>query len=311
MTIRRVLAVLCLAAAAFLFLPRLSHAQVRGLYTPGINATNSGVLPEAGLTYANFFQVYSFDKLKGPRGAALPADGKAVLFLDQQVFMWVGKHKILGGTYAATVDLAWSNSSLTAARFGTVAGGGGFSDSYYSPITIGWQKKRIDAQAGYGFVAPTGHFTAGATNNTGSGYWGNLLTGSQTYYVTANKGTALSAWEGYEFHTTQHQTAIHPGQTFDIDYSLTQAVPLDKDMHNIVQVGLVGYGQYQTTDRSGPGIDPTIAANTHYKVNALGGAANVLLLARKVALGMKYFNEFSNSSTVQGHMFELSGAVTF
>ena len=310
MNVRRTRAFM-IAAVALLLCAAPLQAQVRGLYTPGMNATNSGVMPEAGVTYASYFQLYSFDTLKGPKGTTLPANGKVVFFIDQNVFVWVSKHTILGGNCTAMADLAWANSSLSAARFGTFAGGGGSADSYYSPATLSWQKKRIDAYAGYAFVAPTGRFTAGATDNTGAGYWGHLLQGAQTYYVTANKGTAVSAFEAYEFHTTQHQTQIHPGQTFDIDYSLTQAIPLDKDMHNIVQVGLVGYGQYQTTDRSGPGVDPAIASNTHYKVNALGPAANVLLLARKVSLGVKYFKEFSNSSTVQGHLFEISGAITF
>jgi hypothetical protein len=311
--VRRVVRVVVVPFAVVVLVTCASPAgaQVRGLYTPGMNATNSGVLPDAGLTFVTYFQLYSFDTLKGPNGTALPGTGTASVFLDQNIFMWTTKHKLLGATYAALADFAWADSSLALARFGTRAGGGGFSDSYYSPLTLGWTTKRVDAQAGYAFVAPTGRFEAGATDNTGAGYWGHFLQGAQTAYLTANKGTALSAFEAYEFHTTQQQTSIHPGQTFDIDYSLTQALPLDKDMHDILQVGLVGYGQYQTTDRSGPGVDPTIAANTHYKVNALGVAANMLLLARKVSVGAKYFKEFSNSSTVQGHELEISAAVTF
>jgi len=34
---------------------------IRGVYTPGFSATNSGVLPAPGLTYSNTFLAYSFD----------------------------------------------------------------------------------------------------------------------------------------------------------------------------------------------------------------------------------------------------------
>jgi len=117
----------------------------------------------------------------------------------------VGKPKeILGG---ANLRFWWilrsQNSSLSSATLGAVAGGGGFADSYYQPFTLGWKFRRADIQAAYGFMAPTGRFTPGATNNIGAGYWGHFLTSGQTVYLTENKGTAVSAYEAYEFHTTQ------------------------------------------------------------------------------------------------------------
>ncbi len=39
--------------------------------SPGINSTNSGVIPEPGVTYSNIFQLYSFSKLKGADGETL------------------------------------------------------------------------------------------------------------------------------------------------------------------------------------------------------------------------------------------------
>jgi hypothetical protein len=56
--------------------------------------------------------------------------------------------------------------------------------------------------------------------------------------LTADRRTAVSAFEAYEFHTTQQATNIRPGQTFGSDYSLTQVVSLDKDQQTLLQVGL-------------------------------------------------------------------------
>jgi hypothetical protein len=38
---------------------------------------------------------------------------------------------------------------------------------------------------------------------------------------------------------------------------------------------------------------------------------NVLLPARKVVVGVKYFKEFANASTVQRHSLQISASVTF
>jgi len=276
-----------------------------------MNATNSGVIPPEGLTYVGLFQLYSFDEVKGSDGQQLPVTGKVPLFIDQNVFVWTSTRKILGGTYMAMADLPVANNSLTTVAFGVIAAGSGFADSFYSPFTLGWKKPRAEVQAGYSFIAPTGRFTPGATDNVGGGYWGQMLTGGQTFYLTKNKATAVSAWEGYEFHGDQKTTDVHPGQTFDLDYSLTQIVPLEKNEKTLLQLGLVGYGQYQTTDRSGPGVNAAIAANTHYRVHALGFAGNIVLPERKVTVGVKWFKEYSNSSTVEGQSLQISGIITF
>jgi len=112
----------------------------------------------------------------------------------------------------------------------------------------------------------------------------------------------------YEFHGTHQGTLIHPGQTFSLDYSLAQAFPLQGNVR--LQLGLVGYGQWQTTDKRGPTITPEQAAG-HYKANALGFAANLLLPERKVSVGFKYFREFECRSTYQEYILQISGAITF
>jgi len=281
---------------------------VRGMYTPGFNATNSGVMQEPGLTYANSFMDYSFDQFR-PANGGIVDQRNAAVFIEINVFEWVTKKKILGANYALAALLPFSNSSISSPTLGAISGGGGFSDSFYQPLTLGWRFKRTDIQVAYGFFAPTGRFTAGATNNTGSGYWTNSPNAGETFHLTKNKRTSLSAYQLYEFHTTPQGTNIHPGQSFNLDYSLMQILPLQKDMHTLLQFGMVGYGQWQTSNNSGPGVDP--AKPAHYRVNALGGAATVVLPARKASVGFKLFKEFSNSSTVQGYSLQTVGSITF
>jgi hypothetical protein len=275
-----------------------------------MSATNSGVTPESGFTYANVFLFYARDTLRGPNGEII-ATGEQSLMMDMNSFVWVSKKtiKILGDAkFSLSATLPIANNSLTSAVQGPIGGGGGFADSYYQPFIFAWQKKRADIRAIYGFLAPTGRFSAGANNNIGSGYWTHTMSAGETFYLTENKMTAVSAFEMYEFHTNQQGTHIHPGQNLDLDYSLTQAFPLREGSR--LQLGLVGYGQWQTTDKTGSTITPT-QATSHYRVNALGLATNLMLPARKVSVGVKYFREFSNSSTFQGYSLQISGAISF
>jgi hypothetical protein len=288
--------------------PGQTLPPVRGSYPSGFNATNSGVMPEPGLTYANYFMDYSFNKFRTAQGDIIFEQGSAAVFVDINVFEWVSQKKILGANYALEAGLPFSNETLSSVLLGAIGGGGGFADSFYQPITLGWHLERAAVQVAYAFFAPTGRFTAGASNNTGTGYWTNSPTAGETVYLTKKKATSLSAYQLYEFHTTQPGTNIHPGQTFNLDYSLMQILPLKKDIR-LLQFGLVGYGQWQTTNAGGTGLPPVHQGP--YRVNALGGAANVILPARKAGVGFKLFKEFSNSSTVQGYSLQIAGEITF
>ncbi|SRR6266436_870927 len=297
-----------LSTACFLIVP--ARAQVRGVYPLGMNATNSGVTPESGFTYSNAFLFYARDQLVGPSGEVLGTGQNSVL-MDMNSFVWVSKWKlgILGEpvlSLSATLPVA--NNSLTSSAQGALSGGGGFGDSYYQPVILGWRLKRADLRAVYGFLAPTGRFNATANNNVGSGYWTTVPSAGQTFYLNNNKTTAVSAFEMYEFHGTQQGKNVHPGQTLDLDYSLTQIVVVRDGIR--LQLGLAGYAQWQTTDKSGPAVTQA-QATAHYRVNALGFASNVMFPTRKVALGFKYFREFANRSTFQGYSLQISGAISF
>ena len=306
----RLICLVSVVAGLMLLAPTATRGQVRGVYPVGMNATNSGVTPEAGLTYSNLFVFFSRDENRDSEGNVI-ATGQNSIMMDLNSFVWVSKGTIelLGGAvFSASASLPVANNSLTSDLVGPLSGGGGFADSFYQPLILGWRKRRADIRAIYGFLAPTGKFEAGGNNNVGSGYWTSVLASGQTIYLTENKATALSAFEMYEFHSTQQGTMIHPGQTFNLDYSLTQAFPLQRDLR--LQLGLVGYGQWQTTDKHGPTITPE-QATAHYKVNSVGFAANTTFPGRKASVGVKYFHEFACRSTYQGYTLQISGAITF
>jgi hypothetical protein len=285
------------------------HAQVRGVYPVGMNATNSGVTPEAGITYSNLFVFFSRDEKKDSEGNVV-ATGQNSIMMDLNTLVWVSKKiDFLGGAiFSASATLPVANNSLTSDLVGSLSAGGGFADSFYQPVILGWSTKRVDVRAIYGFLAPTGKFEAGSNNNVGSGYWTSVLSSGQTIYLNENKVTAFSAFEMYEFHGTQEGTMVHPGQTLNLDYSLTHAFPISGSVR--LQLGLAGYGQWQTTAKNGPAVTPAEAA-ARYKVNALGFAANAIFPGRHASMGMKYFREFECRSTYQGYTLQISAAIKF
>jgi hypothetical protein len=304
MNVRSVLAML----AYLLIASAQASAQVRGVYPLGMSATNSGITPEAGFSYSNQLLIYTRDEFKGPKGELL-ATGRQSVVMDMNSLVWVSKSEILrGAKFSASATLPFANNSLESDVAGRISGTGGFADSYYQPFILGWAPRRAAIRAVYGFLAPTGRFSVGANDNVGSGYWTHALSSGQTIYLTEDKATSVSAFQMYEFHTTQEGTRIHPGQTFNLDYSLTHTFSLGRNMQ--LQAGLVGYSQHQTTDKTGPTITPE-QSKAHYRVNSLGFASNVTLPEQKLSLGFKYFSEFSNRSTFQGYSAQISGSIRF
>ncbi len=287
----------------------LAGAQSRGVYPLGMSATNSGVTPEPGFTYSNQLLFYSRDEVKDENGATLPITGSNSVLMDMNSLIWVSEKKILGGArYSAIATLPFAKNDLTSDIHGNISGGGGFADSYYVPFILGWNKERVGLRILYGFLAPTGRFAAGASNNVGSGYWTNAFSSGQTFYLTNGKSLALSTYEMYEVHTAQEGTGTHPGETFDLDYSLMKTFAFVKGTS--LQIGVAGYEQRQTTATRGPAVTPEEEA-TRYAVNAFGVASNVVFPKRKLNLGLKFFEEFANRSTFQGYSLQASGSISF
>jgi len=275
-----------------------------------MSAVNAGVTPEAGFTYSNLFLFYSRDRFKDPHGAVI-ATGENSLLMDMNSFVFVTNKKLrfLGGavlSFSATLPIA--NNSLSSDSNGPQSGGGGFADSYYQPLILGWRKKRANIRTIYGFLAPTGRFKAGASNNVGSGYWSHVAAAGETFYLTDDGAVTASAFQMYEFHNTQEGTGIHPGETFNLDYSLMTFLRRTQNLN--LQAGVAGYEQRQTSARTGPGI--TLAqSQERYGVNSLGFAFSAVFPRRESSVGLKYFKEFANRSTNQGYSIQITASIGF
>jgi hypothetical protein len=272
-----------------------------------MTAINSGVMPESTFTYSNQFLVYTRDQAKDNEGRSLPVKGNHSVILDMNTIAWVSKARILEAQYSASASLPFSKNDLTSDIQGNLSGGSGFADSYYLPVILGWSWTRAVVRVMYGFLAPTGRFSTGANNNVGSGYWTHTLSSGQTFYLTGGKRLSLSAFQMYEFHTRQEATGVHPGETFDLDYSLMYSLARTRRFQ--LQGGLAGYEQRQTTAKTGPGIS-LAASEERYAVNGIGFAV-LGILPKWVSVGLKYFKEFADRATFQGYSLQVVASAGF
>jgi hypothetical protein len=285
-------------------------AQQKGQWVPGQFGLNAGVIPDPGVTYANLALNYSASQLNGPNGNSVPGiTGTYSFWVDENIFYYVPKHKFLGGYFMPYVALTYASGSLvadiTGTNLSTGGGGSGFSDMYVQPFNLGWHfGKRVDFNAGYSFVAPTGRFTQGASNNVGSGYWGNDITSGTTFYVTKNKGTSANLATDWEIHGQKSGTNITPGQAFTMEWGLGQVLPLKKDMSRLLQLGLVGYDQWQVSKSSGTllvaGIPVAESLIPFYSVHAIGVQSNFILPAKDLVAFFKYYDEYRALARPEG-----------
>jgi hypothetical protein len=195
------------------------------------------------------------------------------------------------------------------------AGGFGFADSWVQPVTLGWNLKRVDTYVAYAFVAPTGRYTPGASDNIGSGYWGNDISTGTTAYITKNKATTANLFTNWEAHGSKDTgagTKITPGQAFTIEWGLGQVLPIKKDFSQLAQLGVIGYDQWQITENGGL-LRPNVPASAvpFYSAHAIGFQANYLLPPKDLTFFFKFENEYRDFARPQGRSIVFGGTYTF
>ena len=305
-TRRRVAELLAVAFVGGFTVSLPACAQNRGVYPLGMSALNPGSLPDAALTYANQLLTYSRSRVKNNEGNTEPLGGLHSVVMDMNTLTWVSRWSVNGIHYAASATLPFAWNSLTSDLQGPINKGSGFADSYYLPLILGRNGDRVDIRAQYGFLAPTGKFTAGANDNVGSGYWTHTLSSGQTVHLARGRQVTLSAFEMYEIHTWQQGTNVRPGDTFDLDASLMVKLPTPAKVH--VEIGAIGYTQRQTTGRTGSGVPPA-SIGDRYAVHAAGVALSAAFTPYRANAAVKFFSEFANRSTFEGYSLQILAAL--
>jgi Putative MetA-pathway of phenol degradation len=167
------------------------------------------------------------------------------------------------------------------------------------------------------FIIPTGRYAPGGSNNVGSGYFGNHLQTDTTFYITKNKDTSANLFTDWEVHGPRqgtNNTFKTPGQAFTDEGGLGQVLPLKKDFTKLLQVGVVGYDQWQVTNNGGTislaGVILPASIIPSYSVHAIGGQLTYILPVKNFSLFFKGYHEYSASAHTLGNTIVFGGAWT-
>ena len=316
----------CVLACIFLVGASSTLAQQKPQWLPGQVGLNAGILPSPGFTYINITENYDAGTYNGPKGNAIPATSTYNVWAVENLFYFVPNTKFLGGNLGFDIMFPTPATGSLVADFqvptngssvNLSAGGSGLADFWVQPFTVGWHLKRLDIQIGDAFMIPTGRYSPGATNNVGSGYFGNHLQTGTTFYITKNKGTSANVFTDWEAHGNRqgtNGTYKSPGQAFTDEWGVGQVLPLKKDLSKLLQLGVVGYDQWQVTNNGGTvpvgGITVPASPLPHYSVHAVGGQLNYILPAKHFSLFFKYYHEFSADSHTLGNSLVFGGVWT-
>jgi hypothetical protein len=291
------------------------RAQQKGQWMSGQVGLNAGILPSPGFTAVNMDINYSAGTFNDRNGNAVPVTGSYNVWVVETLLYFVPNTKFLGGNIGfMIVQPTGANGSLTVTQFGLGGGGYGFTDTFVQPFGLGWHLKRADIQVGDAFMIPTGRYAPGATNNIGSGYFGNHFMTGTTVYLTKNKGTSVNLFTDWEVHGQKQSSAtnyVTPGQAFTDEWGFGQVLPLDKQFTKLIQLGVVGYDQWQVTADSGTLAGGLPAGRSpFYSVHAVGGQADFILPAKNIALFFKYEHEYKSYSHSLGNTIVFGGSWT-
>ena len=239
---------------------------------------------------------YSASTLKDANGNTI-LRGSYNVWAIENIFIYVPNFKVLGGNLGFMVLVpTLANGSLSVPEFGAGGGGFGLADTWLQPFTLGWHLKRADIQVADALYLPTGRYTPLASDNIGYGDFGNHVTTGTTLYITKDKGTSANIFTDWEVHSNKNGTNVTPGQAFTTEWGLGQVLPLKKDFSKLLQLGIVGYDQWQVTANTG-----ILAAVPFYSAHGAGIQANYILPAKGFSVFFKYYWQYKAIATSLGN----------
>jgi hypothetical protein len=304
-----------------------SRSQLKPQWMPGQVGLNAGILPSPGFSYVNMDINYNAGTFNNPSGNSIPVTGTYNVWAVENIFYYVPNMKLFGGNIGFMVmPVTYASGSLDAdipnpftPNLSAAGGGNGLADLFIQPFTIGWHLKKMDLMVADGFMVPTGRFTPGASNNVGTGYFGNHFQTGTTYYITKNRGTSANLFTDWEVHQAKQGTNKTPGQAFTDEWGIGQVLPIKKNFTQLLQVGLIGYDQWQVSANGGtvpnplPIGPPVLPASSipYYSVHAVGIQATYILPVRNLNFFLKFEHEYRSNTHTLGNTTVFGAAWTF
>lgn len=295
-----------------------ARAGELGHFAPGVLNIRDFLVPDPGFYYIQYFVWYNADTFRdrhGDKANSINA-GPVTLNVDTEVdslilapaFVWVSPWKLLGARYAAQIVPTFGNTSVQAA-LRTETGFGedvdesqfGVGDLYVKPVWLGWDGTHYSVAAGYGFYAPVGKYDNGDADNIGLGFWTHEFQVATAWYPWEGRGTAVTLAGTYEIHSEIDDVNITPGDRVSLNWGISQYLPLNKANSLLLEVGALGYSQWQVEKDSGSDVDTRF--NPKDQVHAAGGQIGLLYAPWNAFVQFHGLQEFGAEARFEGQFF--------
>jgi hypothetical protein len=278
-----------------------ASAQLGGENLRGDFGLKSGSQAPPGYYLGDMFYFYDSSEVRLAGGTKIPGPSLH-LFGNFFLLNWVSEKKFLGAHWGVTVAPTILNAALTLPRLDFDTSHWGMGDSYIQPIQLGWHFKQADAFAGYAFFAPTGRFTAGASDNTGLGMWSNEFSLGTTVYFDPERKWHASAAGFYEIHSSKHDQDLTVGDIVTLEGGIGRAF-----LKGYANAGLAYFGQWKVSPDSGSDVSPLVAGQKGYMLG-LGPELNMPIPLGKtpLILTFRYLFDTRSRFSTQGDSALLS-----
>lgn len=255
-------------------------ASAGGHYVPGVEGIQAASVPPPGMYYLGYLVNYSIDELRAPGSSnTVPRSNTGTVSALANRLVYITSTKVLGADYGMEAIAPVLRKSLNFNAPGISESSSGVGDIYLGPLVLGWHGGNWDAAAAAGVWLDNG--SSDKPSSPGNGYKSTMLTGGGTYYFDAAKSWTGSALFRYEINSTQ-RNGFKPGNQVSMEWGIGKSL-------GAIQVGLVGYDQWQTSHDSGPG-----ATTDNAERHAIGAEVVYPLMKEAgVMLKAAYYNEYS------------------
>jgi hypothetical protein len=291
-----------------------AHAQLNGENLLGDFGVRSGSQAPPGVYVANIYYRYFTDTFKGPGGTTLTLDptdaGKQTINAATPMVIYVSKKKILGGTFGMMAVMPIAKGALEAPGLGISEDAStGLSDAYLMPLQLGWRTSRADFVAGAAFFAPTGRYTAGASDNIGKGMWSYELSGGSTLYLDRRHSWSLATTGFWETHTKK-SGELRVENTTLTDVKVGQLLTLEGGLGKTFKggaltVGAAYYAQWKLTDDqfATASMAETAGLPVHHRVFGVGPEMTIPIATKTKVISLvnvRYLWETGAEAKTQG-----------
>lgn len=264
----------CAAVAAL----ACASAQAGGHYVAGVEGQQGASVPPPGLYYLGYLVHYDIDRFSAPGGrTALQGENSGSVNALANRFVWVSEHKLLGADWGVEAIVPVLRKSLYLGAIGYSDRASGLGDVFLSPLVLGWHGTRWDAVAAAGLWLDTAR--DGAPAAPGHGFRSTMLTLGGTLHTDERRTANVSALMRYE-RNGRTDAGFKPGSQVTVEWGVGRMV-------GPMQLGVVGYDQWQVGSDSGPA-----ATSDKTSRHAAGGEVVWPLLDKGLFLKAAAYKEY-------------------